>query len=96
MFLSPFYILIVLGLIIRYLINRAEFNRTNEVGVLMFKSYEHRTLFWLITLVGRALYILLIITGIGLACDDYKAKERLKKENIVKEKVEIHKKKRHN
>lgn len=68
--------ILILGLGLRYLVNRRKFNRRNFSGVEAFKSYEHKTsarfidqllklLAWLLILGGAILFFMIWVGNRG-------------------------------
>jgi hypothetical protein len=58
------FILIAIGLLVRYLINRRRFNRRGIAGLQLFSSYEK---WWLVTRIEALFYFLgLLAIGAGI------------------------------
>jgi uncharacterized membrane protein len=60
-------ILVVLGYVLRYMMNRRAFNRRNAAGVEQFKSFEAATGTRFLEGAGRLLATVLIFGGVILA-----------------------------
>ena len=56
--------MILAGIILRYVVNRARFNRRNVGGIEEHKSYEHAVSFNLLCTVGKLAGLGLILIGV--------------------------------
>lgn len=57
-------LLLVSGLVIRYIINRRRFNRRGEGGLQHFKSYERATVITFIEKIIMLLSMILLLVGV--------------------------------
>jgi hypothetical protein len=64
-------ILLVVGLALRYWMNRRRFDRTIATGLQRYKNYEHKTILFYIELTVRLMAWTLILLGLfflGIEC----------------------------
>ena len=67
----PFYIYLVVGLGIFFLINRSRFNRRNSSGVEIYENYAHATGSSIINRILKIVAVILIMAGLGGAFMEY-------------------------
>jgi hypothetical protein len=64
-------IFIIAGFILRYWLNRREFNRRTSTGMQAFRSYEHARLTRLLERFGKLIGLFLILGGCVLVLLSY-------------------------
>ena len=65
-------IVLVIGFVLNYIINRRRFNRRSVAGVQLFKSYEHAFAIRIIEQLGKWLAIILMLFGVLQMLVSYK------------------------
>jgi uncharacterized membrane protein len=77
-------ILLIIGVAIRYFINRRRFNRTNEAAVQIFKSFEHKTFIRPLESIFKLIAMALILFGfllIAIECYNRKDLDKHQQQN---------------